>query len=568
MINLRTEIQILLKNAIEKAVLYGELSELSLKTFTVQYPPENQGNMGDYASPVALMIGKMLKKNPKDVALIICKNTSSVEFIEKTEVVDPGFINFYLNPAWQSLKLDDVTEEGEKFGNNNLGNGQTINLEFVSANPTGMPTFGNGRALFWADTLGRILEKSGWAVTREYYINNVGNQVRIFGESVLRSILRRKGIDVEYPENMYQGEDVKMIAQKVEELYVEDFAHEFLEKDLADEVFLNDVAKKSGAMIIEEIKKMIEDKCKVHFDVWFSEQSLHDSGEVKKVFDKLKEAGLTYEKEGALWFKSTEYGDDKDRVLVKSDGRPTYFAPDIAYHHNKIARGFNKVVDFWGADHHGDVKRLLGGFKATGGDTERVKIVLTQMVAVIENGERKKMSKRAGTSIPLDKMVDEAGLSAARFILNMNSLSSHLDFDVELAKEQSDRNPVYYVQYAYVRLVSILRKAKELNILDGVIPPPVREPHELKSKAEHELMRQIYRFPEVVEDVADQWEVQRLPHYATDLARAIHFFYDTVPVLHNENRNEQITLILLVLAARQTLANVFDLLGVEKIQVM
>jgi len=566
--NLRNELQLILKAAIEKAVTAGDLPTLELGKVIVQYPPANQSSLGDYASPVALTVGKKIGKNPMEVAKTIFNHIQTGEIFTKVEIVDPGFINFFLNAEWLTKKLDDVTEEGEQFGGNNQGNGQTINLEFVSANPTGMPTFGNGRALFWADALGRVLEKSGWAVTREYYINDVGNQVRIFGESILRTILRRKGIEVDFPENMYQGEDVKMVAEKVEELYTEDEKHDFTESDLANEEFIGTVAEKSVAVVIEEIKKMIEEKCKVHFDVWFSERTLHEKGEVTAVLEKLKKEGLTYEKDDALWFKSTEFGDDKDRVLVKSDGRPTYFVPDIAYHLDKLGRGFTKIVDFWGADHHGDMSRLLAGVKAAGGNVEKIKIILTQMVAVIEGGERKKMSKRAGTAIPLDKMVDEAGLSAARFILNMNSLSSHLDFDVELAKEQSDRNPVYYVQYAYVRLASILRKAKEQNILDGVIPPPVRDVVPLTKPAEHELMRQIFRFPEVVEDVAVSWEVHHLPHYTIELARAIHFFYDTVPVLNNENRNEQITLILLVLAARQTLGNILDLLGVEKIQVM
>ncbi|MDO8512020.1 MAG: arginine--tRNA ligase [bacterium] len=566
--NLRNELQSILRVAIEKAVAAGELPNIELGKIIVQYPPANQAILGDYATPIALAIGKKSGKNPMEVATIIVKNIEPSEFFIKTEIIEPGFINFFLNPQWLTKKLDDVTEEGDRFGSNNQGSGQTINLEFVSANPTGMPTFGNGRALFWADSLGRVLEKSGWAVTREYYINDVGNQVRIFGESILRSILRRRGIDVEYPENMYQGDDVKIIAQKVEELYVEDVAHEFSEKDLADEAFINSLARKSVDTVIEEIRKMIEEKCKVHFDVWFSERTLHEKGEVADVLEKLKKAGLSYEKDDAVWFKATEFGDDKDRVLVKGDGHTTYFAPDIAYHLDKLGRGFSKIVNFWGADHHGDVKRLLGGVKAVGGDVEKIQIILTQMVAVIEGGERKKMSKRAGTAIPLDKMVEEAGLSAARFILCMNSLSSHMDFDVDLAKEQTDRNPVYYVQYAYVRLASIIRKAKETNVLDGVIPPPVRDIVPLRQVAEHELMRQVYRFPEIVDDVATSWEVHRLPHYAIELAKSIHYFYDTVHVLNNENRNEQITLILLILAARQTLGNVLDLLGVEKIQVM
>ncbi len=567
--NFRSELHNALLEAINKAVAAGDLPTVDkVGKVLVQYPPKGQENLGDYSSPVALSIGKMLGKKPADVAEILLKHFISPNFLEKAEVVQPGFINFKLSVDILGQKIDDVVEEGTHFGTSKLGEGKTVDLEFVSANPTGLPTFGNGRALFWADTLGKVLEKSGYVVTREYYINDEGNQVRLYGESVLRRILQRRGLDVEYPENLYQGEEVKGIAKKVEEIFIEDHGHTFSEEDLANEEFVSKLARAAVDVTVSETRKMIEDVCKVNFDVWFSEKTLHEKGDVQKVVEELKSKGLTFEQEGAIWFKSTKFGDDKDRVLVRADGRPTYFAPDIAYHRNKLSRGFQIIADFWGADHHGDIKRLLGGLEALGEDVAKIRIILAQMVSVIEGGERKKMSKRAGTSIPLNEMVQRAGLSASRFFLTMTSLSSHMDFDLELATEQSDRNPVYYVQYAYVRLVSILRKAKEINVMDGELLPQLGVRTRLNHRAEIALMRTLFRYTEVVEDVAESWDVQRLPHYAIELSRAIHLFYDSVPVLNAETRELQSARLTLALAAKTTIGNLLDLMGVEKLNVM
>jgi len=571
MLNLRSEIEKYLAAAVSSAIESGELPSDSGKIkVIIQYPPEKQDNLGDYSSPVALTIAKEIGKKPLEVAQIIWKHLTqnTPEFIGAIEIAQPGFINFKLKADWLIQKMDDVVEDDKIFGTGNEGEGKTINLEFVSANPTGMPTFGNGRALFWADTLGRILEKRGYAVTREYYINDVGNQVRIYGESVLRRILQKNGHEIEFPENLYQGEEVKIVADKVEEIFSENENHSFSPDDLNNSELITKISLVSVDETVKVIREMIENLCQVHYDVWFYEHFVHERGEVKEVVDLLLKKGEAYEKEGAVWLKTTKYGDDKDRVLVRENGEPTYFAPDIAYHRDKFRRGYNIIADFWGADHHGYVARMKAAMQAMGEDISKLKIVIAQMVSVVEGGERKKMSKRAGTSIPINEIIDQVGLSAARFFLTMNSLSSHMDFDIELAREQSDRNPVYYVQYAYVRLVSLLRKAKEVNLVTDDFLPPEGAKTVLTHSSELNLMKEIFRFPEAVQEISENWEVQRLPHFALGFARAVHLFYDSVPVLGETDELLRSSRLVLVLAAKVALGNTLDLLGVEKLNVM
>lgn len=568
MVNLRAELRKAIAEALTRAHSADELPTIGQADVLVQYPPAAQEALGDYASPVALAIAKDARKKPMEIVEIIAKHFTPPEFIGKVEGVEPGFLNFRLNPGWLVQKLDDIVEEGIRYGQSQLGQGATVNLEFVSANPTGLPSFGNGRALFWADALGRVLAASGYAVTREYYVNDVGTQVELYGESVLRRILQKRGEDVPFPENLYQGEDVVVIARRVEERITEDTPHAFSVRDLLDPAFLKEVTRIAVEETVRAIREVLEEVCQVKFDVWTFEHVLHERGDVQRVLHGLKEKGLTYEKEGALWFRATKFGDDKDRVLVRKGGEPTYFVGDLAYHRDKIRRGYQLIADFWGADHHGDIPRLVGALKALGEDTSKIRFILAQMVAIVERGERKKMSKRAGTAVPLHEMVETAGLSAARFFLTLAALSSHMEFDVELAREETQQNPVYYVQYAHVRLSSLLRKAREQNILDGDILPSPGARVPLTHTTELALLRHLFRFPEVVEDIAVSWEVQRLPHYCYDLAQAVHLFYDAVPVLAADDTAVKAARLTLALAAKTVLGNALDLLGVEKREVM
>jgi len=568
MVNLRSALREAVLAAVQKAHAAGELPDVQKGHVLIQYPPVAQETLGEYASPVALSLAKGTKKKPMAIAETIAKHFTPPEFIGKVEGVEPGFLNFRLNPGWLVQKLDDVVEEGTQFGQSHAGQGQTVNLEFVSANPTGLLTLGNGRTLFWADTLGRVLSASGYAVTREYYVNDVGTQVMLYGESVLRRILQQRNRDVPFPANLYQGEEVKEIARRVEERLTEDTQHLFTEKDLADVQVLQEVMRVAVEETVRAIREVLEQVCNVHFDVWSFEHILHERGDVRAVIEDLQQKDVTYEKDDALWFRSTKFGDDKDRVLVRKNGEVTYLVSDIAYHRDKFRRGFVTVANFWGADHYGHIARLTGALQALGEDTSRLRVVLAQIVHAVEQGKQKKMSKRAGTSVPLHEVVERAGLSASRFFLTMKALSSHMEFDVDLAREESQRNPVYYVQYAHVRLASLLRKAREQGILDGDIIPPLGARVPLTQTTELSLMRQIFRFPEVVEDVAASWEVQRLPHYALELAKAVHLFYDAVPVLAADSNDVKAARLTLVLAAKTTLANTLDLLGVEKRDVM
>ncbi len=563
--NIRSEIRQMLAAAIKTAAEAGDIESAKDASVLVQYPPKLKETGGDYATPAALSIAKKEGKNPMAVAAAILSRLEKRDFLEKAE---PGFINFHVRPTWMAAKMDDIIREAGSFGAGSGGAGKTVNLEFVSANPTGLPTFGNGRAMFWADTLGNVLAASGYAVTREYYVNNVGNQVTIYGESVLRRILERNNIPVEFPDGLYMGEEVKDIAAAVEEKFREDEGRTFTEDDLKDAATIEKVAQAAVKETVDRTRRAIEEDCKVKFDVWTFESVLHESGEVSDVMEKLKKSGKAYEKEGAWWFKSTEHGDDKDRVLVRADGRPTYFLGDIAYHRNKLNRGFGVVADFWGADHHGDVARVRGALTAIGEDADRVRFVLAQMVALKEGGESVKISKRAGTSVPLHGFVREVGVSAARFFLTASGLTTHMEFDVALAREQSERNPVYYVQYAYVRLFSLLRKARQQNIIgEDAMKDPAADVS-FTEEAEISLAREIMRLPEAVEDVAESWEVHRLTRYASDLARAVHHFYDAVPVASEKDEKKRASRVMLVLAAQTALGRTMDLLGVEKLNVM
>lgn len=569
MLNLRTELRSAIAAAIQKAQEASDLPKGSAPEVVVEYPPEqDKGSLGDYASPVALTLGKQWKKRPMDVAEAIAKHFVPPEFVGKGDVVSPGFLNFHLDSAWLSSKIDDVIEEGANLARSDEGGGTSVNLEFVSGNPTGEIHMGNGRALFTADVLGNVLARLGYAVTREYYVNDVGTQVEKYGESVLRRILQAAGHAVDFPDDLYQGEDVRAIAEHVREEMAEDLGAAFSPDDLNNADLRAEVTRRAVEASVRAMRRLVEEAAHIRYDVWFKESVLHERGEVAAVVDALRKRGQTVERDGALWLKSTAFGDDKDRVLVRQTGETTYLASDIAYHRDKFRRGFSFVVDFWGADHQGHLLPLRAGLEALGEDVSRLRVVLVHMLRVVRGGEAKKVSKRAGTAVPLREVLDLVGLSAARFFLTLKSLASPFDFDLDLAREQKEENPVYYAQYAYVRLTSILRKAKQQNLADGEFIPPALARAVLTDPAEHRLLCLAMRFPEVLQDIARMWEVQRLPQYALELATAVHRFYDTVPVLQAGESDVLKTRLALVVAVRTVLTGVFDLLGVEKREVM
>lgn len=569
MLNLRGELKNAIAAAIAAAQAAGDLPVGDVPPVVVDYPPERPGSpAADYASPVALVLGKTLGRNPLEIAEIIVKRLRRPAFVAEIAAAAPGFVNMRLDPVWMAQKIDDVLEEGDALGRADAGRGQSVNLEFLSANPTGFPHVGNGRALFTADVLGNVLAHQGYAVTREYYVNDVGTQINRYGESVLRRILQAAGHAVDYPEGLYPGDDVNAIAAVVKEALEEDRKHVFSPDDLSNADLRAEVTRRAVDATVREIQRLVEEKARVRYDVWFRESTLHERGEVAAVMHELRNSGKTVERDGAVWLKTTEDGDEKDRVLVRANGEATYLVSDIAYHRDKLRRGFQVLIDYWGEDHQGHVLPLTAGLRALGEPADRLHVEIVRFVRVVQGGEAKKLSKRQGTAVPLSEVLDGAGLSAARFFLIMKSLSSPFDFDLDLARRQAEENPVYYVQYAYVRLTSILRKAKQQNLLDGqdVAAAAGRAP--LTEPASRAVWALTLRLPEVLEDIVRTWDVPILPHYALALAKATHRFYDTVPVLQATESGERQTRLALVLAVRQTLGTVLDLLGVEKREVM
>lgn len=477
--------------------------------------PEGDG-FGDYTTNIALQL--------KIPANKMAENLKS-ELFEKVEVAGPGFINFFLSKEYLQEQVAAVLKEKDKFGQLKIGKGQKINIEFISANPTGPLTLGNGRGGFCGDVLANVLNKAGFKAKREYYINDTGEQIRKLGHSVIGD-----------SEAVYQGQYIEELRKKIKG---------------SDPEKVGQAAAKTilGGMIKPTVKKM-----KVKFDIWFSEKKLYQKKEADKILGILKKKNLSYESEGALWFKSTQFGDDKDRVLIKAGGEKTYLTSDIAYLKNKFARGFQKLVFFWGADHYGYVARILAAAEALGYKKEQISIIVMQLVRLIRDGKEVRMSKRTGTYITLDELIDEVGLDVARFFFLTRSADTHLNFDLALAKEQSDKNPVYYIQYAHARICSILRKAKILEAKPRT--DLLEHPTELK------LIRQLMRLPEIVEDTAQDFQIQRLPQYAVDLATAFHQFYRDCHVI-SEDKNLTQARLSLILATKIVLKNTLSLMGIS-----
>ena len=522
---LRDEIKKLVKKAVKKRF------DIELKGIEVDKPKEEK--FGDYATNIALIIAKKLKKNPKETA----ENLKSLIFnlkpdlFEKVEVAGPGFINFFLSKNYLQSRVREILKEKEKFGKLKIGKGKKVNIEFISANPTGPLTLGNGRGGFCGDTLSNILERAGFKVEREYYINDRGEQIKKLGHSVIGD-----------SQAVYKGKYVDSLREKIK-------------GDNPDEV-----GEKAAKVILKDIIVPAVEKMGINFDTWFSEKSLYDKREVEKIINWLKKKKLTYNKEKALWFKSTQFGDDKDRVLVTTLAEKTYFASDIAYLKNKFKRGFNCLIYFWGADHQGYVKRMEGAVQALGYKKEQAKFIIFQLVHLFEKGKQIRMSKREGTYVTLDKLIDEVGLDVARFFFLTRSPGSHLNFDLDLAKLKNEKNPVYYIQYAYARICSILAKSKIQN--PNIKSNPKSKYQKLDHPLELKLIKQLIRFPEIIEDTAQDYQVQRIPQYTFYLARQFHQFYRDCKVLSEDKTLTQ-ERIALILATKIVLKNILDLMEIS-----
>lgn len=552
---MREQVKQAVWNAIEAAVNAGELSQLPDFEITVEIPKEK--GFGDFSTNAAMQMTKLLKKAPRLIAEAVAKNISTENtYIEKVEVAGPGFINFYLDKKWLLDALSEVYAKREEYGKVDLGKGQKVMVEFVSANPTGPLHMGNARGGALGDCIAGVLEAAGYDVTREFYINDAGNQIEKFGISLeARLIQELKGPDaVEFPEDGYHGEDLidhvkEYIAQNGDKLL--EAAPEERRRVLVEFALKRNLEKIKNDLAAYGIK----------YDVWFSEQSLYDSGELSDAIQCLHEKGYTVEKDGALWFKAAEFGAEKDEVIIRSNGTPTYFASDIAYHRNKFdVRKFDRVINLLGADHHGHVARMKAAVKALGINPDKLEFVIFQLVRLYRNGEIARMSKRTGRAITLADLLEEVGRDAARFFFNTRAAGSHLDFDLDLAVKQSNDNPVYYVQYAHARICSMLKILEE----DGHRLPDINDVDLglLKSDEETDLIRKLAELPEEIRLAAENLEPSRLTRYVQEVAALFHSFYNACRVRGEEESILKARMVL-VYCVKVVLKNTLALLRID-----
>jgi len=554
--NIRTQIQGIVRKAFRQAVGNGELPDAEVPEITVETPKEKEH--GEFSTNVAMQLSKQLRKAPRQTAEIIIKNMELAgTYIEKTECAGPGFINFYLKNSWLYDALAIINKEGENYGRINIGHGQKVMVEFVSANPTGQLHMGNARGGALGDCIAGVLEAAGYDVTREFYINDAGNQMDKFGISLeARYIQLLKGEDaIEFPEDGYKGEDVTDHMRN----FIAEYGDKLLEAD--PEERRKELVNYALPKNLEKIRKGLS-TYGIEYDVWFREQSLYDSGEVEETLKYLREKGFTLEKEGAEWFKAADFGAEKDEVIVRNNGLPTYFASDIAYHRNKfLDRKFDRVIDLLGADHHGHVARMKAAVKALGIEPERLDIVIYQLVRLIKDGEVAKMSKRTGRAISLEDLLEDVGRDAARFIFNTKASGSHLDFDLDLAVQQSNENPVYYVQYAHARICSMLK------VLEGEgfsVPASVNEVDltRLSAKEELELIRRLAEYPDEIRISSQTLEPSRLTRYVSDVASLFHSFYNACRV-KGEEEGLMKARLMLVDCTRTVMRNVLKVLSIS-----
>jgi arginyl-tRNA synthetase len=536
----------LVRSAAEAAQASGDLAEAALPEIRIERPKTLE--LGDYSTPVAMELRRTVGGDPFAIAEKIIRHMALVEAIESPSVARPGFINFRLRDEWLSAQVDVILEQGEAFGSQSWGAGQSVQVEFVSANPTGPLHVGNGRGAAIGSTLANVLEACGFRVEREYYVNDAGSQIDVFTRTLYARYQQLMGRPAPVPEDGYPGDYMIELAESIRA----DYGETLLQPEGEP------APPELGPVGIAGMLRRIRDDLKslrVEYDVWFSERSLYgESHRFETIMELLKQRGFMAEKDGATWFTSTDLGEDKDNVLIRRDGTPTYFASDVAYHYDKfIQRSFNRVIDIWGADHQGHVSRLKAAVEAIGADPEQLTVLLYQLVMV--KGGR--LSKRAGNIITLRELIGEVGSDACRFFFLSRSADSQMEFDLDLAKRQSNENPVYYVQYAHARIAGILRTAAERNVtIEGGNVQLLRHPAELA------LIRKMLVLPELIETVGRSLEPHHLPHYASELATAFHAFYTECKVVSDDIPLTQARLRLTA-AARVALARVLHLMGME-----
>ncbi len=543
-----------IRKALMSARESGELAFENMPEIALD-PPKNKA-FGDFTTNVAMVLAAQSGGVPREIAArIVDKLGDAGGLVVRAEVAGAGFINLYVKPDWLHDVLRRIGVEGADYGHSNVGNGEKIQVEYVSANPNGPITVAHGRGAAVGDTIANLLAACGYDVTRESYINDAPNstQMQNFGKSVHARYMQALGKDYPMPEDGYQGEYVMDIAKDI----VKEYGEKFLDLPV-DECVLKFTRMAEDEMLALQKQNLAQ--FGVKFDVWFSEATLHESGKVEKAIDELKKRGHAYEKAGALWLKSTAFGDDKDRALIRSNGQPTYIAADTAYHYDKFQRGFDRIIDCWGPDHHGYIARTKAAVAALGCDPDKLEVIIYQAVRLLSGGEIVMMSKRAGDVVLLSDLIDEVGKDAARFFFLMRSSDSTLDFDLELAKSESSENPVFYVQYAHARICSILRKAEDV----GVAVPAAADVDlsVLTADGELDLIKKLAELPDLIAEAAAKREPHRLTRYAQDLAAIFHKFYTECRVVGDDEAVTKARLVV-VKSTLTALANTLTVLGIS-----
>lgn len=547
MMNIVEQVKQTLIQEIEKSIKSAQLAD-EIPNIKIEIPKDSKN--GDYSTNIAMVLTKIAKRNPREIAQAIVDHfDQDAAHVKSIDIAGPGFINFYLDASYLNDTIDDVLRKDEQFGRVETPKNTKILIEYVSANPTGDLHIGHARNAAVGDTLSNILDAAGYDVTREYYINDAGNQITNLALSIEARYLQSLGQDAEMPKDGYYGQDIKDIGQDLAQTRSD-------LQTLSDEERLKTFRQLGVEYEMKKLKQDLSD-FNTHFDTWFSETSLYENHEIKAVLDKMTALGYTYEEDGATWLRTTDFKDDKDRVLIKKDGTYTYFLPDIAYHYDKIQRGNDQLINLFGADHHGYINRLKASLETFGVDSQRLEIQIMQMVRLMQNGEEVKMSKRTGNAITLREIMDEVGVDAARYFLTMRSPDTHFDFDMELAKTQSQDNPVYYAQYAHARICSILRQAKE----QGYQVQQGANYRLITNDKAIELLKKIAEFEPMIESAAEARAPHRVTNYIQDLAAHFHKFYNAEKVL-TEDQEKTKAHLALVEAVRITLRNALRLVGV------
>ncbi|MGK9268088.1 arginine--tRNA ligase [Bacillus inaquosorum] len=550
--NIAEQMKDVLKEEIKAAVLKAGLADESQIPNVILETPKDKTH-GDYSTNMAMQLARVAKKAPRQIAEeIVAHFDKGKASIEKLDIAGPGFINFYMNNQYLTKLIPSVLEAGEAYGETNIGNGERVQVEFVSANPTGDLHLGHARGAAVGDSLCNVLSKAGYDVSREYYINDAGNQINNLALSVEVRYFEALGLEKPMPEDGYRGEDIIAIGKRLAEEYGDRFVNEEESERLA---FFREYGLKYE---LEKLRKDLEN-FRVPFDVWYSETSLYQNGKIDKALEALREKGHVYEEDGATWFRSTAFGDDKDRVLIKKDGSYTYLLPDIAYHKDKLDRGFDKLINVWGADHHGYIPRMKAAIEALGYEKGTLEVEIIQLVHLYKNGEKMKMSKRTGKAVTMRDLIEEVGLDAVRYFFAMRSADTHMDFDLDLAVSTSNENPVYYAQYAHARICSMLRQGEE----QGLKPAADLDFSHIQSEKEYDLLKTIGGFPEAVAEAAEKRIPHRVTNYIYDLASSLHSFYNAEKVIDPENEEKSRARLALMKATQITLNNALQLIGVS-----